>query len=223
MSIFYTEDATKPFLEPESVDLFITNPPFFGFNVESYGEASKQIHNAADISEFIDNLVLITLEMQRSLSKIGNILLILPNKPFVFEYLARVRASTELNIGQLLSWDLMRTSSEINNYSALVINLYKDAMIDPGNKIIQVSLQEKPDLSEFEHIAFPWDSLPKEIYSVLIEKFSSPGDVVCDIMGGTGSICLAAVDTNRKFIYNDVSSEQTELAIKRYEAYTKDK
>ena len=218
---FYTEDATKTFLSPSSVDLFITNPPFYGIHVDEYGSANKQMHNTETISEFIDNLVLATLEMQKALKPDGHILLILPNKPFIFEYIVRISGSSTLNFGQMLVWDLMKIESSIENYSALVLDLHDGGHIDPGNELLRFPLGDISDLGQFTDIGFPWDSLPMQVYAQLIEKFSKPGNVVADILGGTGSICLAAIDTNRKFIYNDVSDEQTAIAVKRYELYKK--
>jgi DNA modification methylase len=216
---FYTEDATRDFLEPSSVDLFITNPPFYGIHAAEYGNKEKQIHSSGGVDDFVDNLVDITLAMERALRQGGNILMILPNKPFIFDYITKLATRTSLNFGQLLVWDLLRDVSAIDNYSAVVVNLYSGDVVNSNNRIIKLPIAQDPLLSGLQPIGYIWDALPKEIYTLLIENYSNHGDTVADIMGGTGTICISAVDTGRKFIYNDVSKSQTDLAKTRHQLY----
>lgn len=58
---------------------------------------------------------------------------------------------------------------------------------------------------------------PIALYKKLIELSSSEGDLVADFMGGGGTIVAAAVETNRRSIYNDLSAEYVERAINRIE------
>jgi hypothetical protein len=49
----------KIFLEPGSVDLFLSHPPFIGKSVEEYGGDTKnQLQNTEDEEEFSDSMVL---------------------------------------------------------------------------------------------------------------------------------------------------------------------
>ena len=49
----------------------------------------------------------------------------------------------------------------------------------------------------------------------MITNYSKPGDVVCDLFGGSGTVCLVAMELDRKFIYNDVSEDRIVMAKKR--------
>jgi DNA modification methylase len=47
--------------------------------------------------------------------------------------------------------------------------------------------------------------------------FSKPGDTVADLLGGTGTMTIAAENTGRNSVYNDVSSVQVKIAKLRLE------
>ena len=46
----------------------------------------------------------------------------------------------------------------------------------------------------------------------MIGKYSKPGDVVADLMAGTGSVLGVAKRMGRETIYNDISKDQLKLA-----------
>ena len=56
---------------------------------------------------------------------------------------------------------------------------------------------------------------PKGIYNEIITNYSKPGDVVCDLFAGAGTVCLVAMELGRRFIYNDVSEDRLPMAKKR--------
>jgi adenine-specific DNA methylase len=68
------------------------------------------------------------------------------------------------------------------------------------------------ELNAMSHIAFVNDAIPEEICDIMINQFSRPGDVVADLLAGTGTVLKVAKKLNRQIIYNDVSEEQTKLA-----------
>jgi DNA modification methylase len=219
--MFHNEDAMTAFLNPGAVDLFITNPPFYGLHAEEYGSVSKQLHNTENISTYVDNLVTVTKNMEQALTDTGTILMILPNKNFIFEYIAKITSSTSLKFGQALFWDLNKPDSDAyatQNNSAIILNLYLGQEKIVPNNVIHVPLVVDETLASFSHLGHIHDALPTEIYTLLINLFSKKDDVVADILGGTGEICIAATETNRSFIYNDVSASQVELAKARYYA-----
>lgn len=56
---------------------------------------------------------------------------------------------------------------------------------------------------------------PKELYKKIIELSSKEGDLVADFMGGSGTIISAAIETNRRSIYNDSNKQYADLARER--------
>ena len=58
-------------------------------------------------------------------------------------------------------------------------------------------------------------TFPKEIPERCIEMASDVGDLVLDPFSGSGTVCIAALENNRKYLGVDVSEEYTNLASKR--------
>ena len=56
---------------------------------------------------------------------------------------------------------------------------------------------------------------PQDLVEILIENFSSEGDIVMDPMCGLGSTCVAAKKLNRSYIGIDISEEYCKLAKER--------
>ena len=56
---------------------------------------------------------------------------------------------------------------------------------------------------------------PVELPRRLIELYSFNGDIVMDPFMGSGSTCIAALDTNRRYLGIDIDQEYCELALNR--------
>ena len=56
---------------------------------------------------------------------------------------------------------------------------------------------------------------PPEVAEILITQSSQPGDVVCDPFMGSGSVGVAALRTQRRFLGNDLNAEAVKIAAKR--------
>ena len=63
---------------------------------------------------------------------------------------------------------------------------------------------------------------PVELPYRLIQLYSFKGDVVLDPFCGSGTTCLAALQTGRHYVGFDVSEEYVELARRRLEGYASD-
>lgn len=73
-------------------------------------------------------------------------------------------------------------------------------------------LEEK--YSQLGHVS---DALPVKVAEHYIKLLTAPGDTVANVLGGTGSVSVAAENTGRDSVYNDISYVQLTIAKKRME------
>ncbi|MFN7583830.1 MAG: DNA methyltransferase [bacterium] len=211
---FYCQDARKPFLEPDSVDLFLTHPPFLNRLVAEYGgDLSSQIQNSDTVENFAKSISDVVGNMETALRDSGAILLILPNTRTFFHIVKFIIQNTNLVINRDIIWNFEQ-SEYINELSGSEINhiLYITKNKDVTHQIKNLkSLVIDQNWTTFDN----FDSLPEKMIEELILVFSKEGDVVADPMGGTGTVAAVSLKNNRKAIYNDVSPLQVDLAKKR--------
>ena len=221
---FYCRDARENFLEPGSVDLFLSHPPFIGKSVEEYGgDTRNQLQNTEDEEEFSDSMVLFVKNMEMALKDSGAILLILPNLMSSFKTINKVMNETNLVVRRILVWNFgnsefvkYTSGNEINIIWYITKNkntVHSFENLD--SLVIDIDWTVGNNLDGYKHLGFINDSTPVGLYDVLINTFSNEGDVVADLMGGTGTASLSALKNNRKSIYNDSSPSQFNLAKKR--------
>ena len=214
--MFYNEDARDKFLEDNSVDLFIVNPPLFVDKIEDRygGDQSKQIKET-NTESYLKTIMGITKNLVDALKQTGSIILLMPNTELIFLYIERAIREFGLKLGITKIWDW-----EIGfDY---VVHLHK------GNPYINETYHSAPvikgpaeyesDLAEFSDIGNVSGATWETLYEILVKKHSREGDLVADIFGGTGTIAAVAKKTNRRFIYNDASSVQLQIAKARYES-----
>ena len=124
----------------------------------------------------------------------------------------------------MLIWNFEKTlfEEDPSNYKVnFILHLRKDANFQypieglPSLIINQDWLQSDKNISKYEDLGFVYDGFPVELSDLLIKAFTKEGDTVADIFGGTGTTAISALQNNRKAIYNDASSEQTEIAKNR--------
>lgn len=225
-NLIYNKDATEFFLEPKSVDLFLSHPPYFVSNKVHYGgDLTRQIQNN-EYDEYLQLFVNSLKHMSYALKDNGNILIILKNNSSSFDIIAKIK-ETDLYINKTIIWDY-RDSSFIND--GRVINGDEFALIIILNKINQQSSNyeklnnfiiqlpwntDKEDLEKYNNLGFVYDCFPESLSSILIDNYSKPGDAVADIFGGTGTAAVSSIKLNRKYVYNDISIEQYNIAQKR--------
>jgi DNA modification methylase len=217
---FYCKDARESFLDPGSVDLFLTHPPFLNRIPDAHGGDSKlQIQNANTPEDFSKALVECLKTMQIALKDSGAILLILPNTRVFFKIIKDIVQDTSLIIKRDIVWNFEKSKivngvisgNEINHILYITKN---EDTFHPVNKLSSFVIEEDWSVYYINEVSF-FDALPKKMIEKLISVFSEEGDTVADLMAGTGTVALCTVENNRKAIYNDVSPLQVDLAKKR--------
>lgn len=217
---YYTQDARMAFLAPESVDLFVTHPPYFNTHSEAYGNPEGQLQNTRDREIFISRIIDVIKHMEMALKPNGTILIILPTDSNVYKIIERINTETSLLYGPMFFWDFTNSphiKEVVGGENTIILNLHKGSQrtnteykLDSYTMVHPWTFSDK--LKSNTHVAFISDSAPEIIYEKLIGRYSWPGDVVADIMGGTGSALLVAKRMGREIVYNDISEEQTKLA-----------
>ena len=216
--VFYCEDARNPFLDPESIDLFITHPPFLNEVPEAYGgDLTLQIQNAANVEDYSNSLIRSIQSMSLALKDSGAILLILPNSHVSFKIIRDIIDQTSLIINRDIIWNFEK-SDFVKSASGNEIN---HILYITKNKEAKHNLKELYSFVINENWSFfalknsKFDSLPKNLVNILIRSFSNEGETVADLMAGTGTVAICSIENNRKAVYNDVSTLQSDLAKSR--------
>jgi DNA modification methylase len=196
------------------------NPPYYESPIEIYGGDSTQHINASNSNEeYLDRLLPLIKHAGLALAEDGSMFIMLPNDQYnvVLDFCNLVRKETSLKLGKFFIWDFSITPGfEIydGEKMGIIVHLHKGSPYVKTNFIKYVLPIPFifSHLEKYRHLGFVENGLPEELYEHFIELFSKPGDVVSDLVGGTGSIIIAAKNKGRKFIYNDISESQVEIA-----------
>ena len=228
---FITGNAKSLSLENNSVDLVVTQAPFYKVDFDRYGgDPEKQIGSEKNIKRYINSLVLATREMERVLKPTGSIFVVLSSmEPVASEYLLKVLKKTDLLLANApFIWDWsdenkQKVMGSIQFDYDLIFHFVKSPTLiysnpylvkkysDPIWKIPFLDISSKV-VKKLETVGFIGNSFTPEIPKRIIEMFSKPGALVLDPFGGSGTTACEAYLLNRKAISVDVSEEQTELA-----------
>ena len=78
-----------------------------------------------------------------------------------------------------------------------------------------------PDILESPRVfrGYPTEK-PVDISKILIEQSSVEGEIIVDPFCGSGSVGVAALDQNRRFIGNDIQDTAIELSLSRLEVFS---
>lgn len=224
--MFYNEDARKKFLEDNSVDLFIINPPMFVDKVyDRYGgDMSKQLKETT-LEGYVQAALDITKNLVDALKETGSIIFLMPNTELIFHYVKKALKQFSLQLGVTRIWSWEKGFDYI-------VHLHKGMPYEDNNQPLPFTIfgpaEYEENLARFKDMGDISGATWEELYKMLVLRYSREGDVVADIFGGTGTIAAVAKKTNRKFIYNDASSVQMEIAKARYNStvneryYTRD-
>jgi len=228
---FITGNAKDLGLESNSVDLVVTQAPFYKADFDRYGgDPEKQIGSEKNIKRYINSLVLSTKEMERVLKPTGSIFVVLSSmEPVASEYLLKVLKKTDLllaNAPFIWNWadeNKQKVMGSIQFDYDLIFHFVKSPTLIYSNPYLVKKYSEPIwnvpflDISskivkKLETVGFIGNSFSPEIPKRLIEMFSKPGALVLDPFGGSGTTACEAYLLNRKAISLDISEEQTELA-----------
>ncbi len=219
---YYTKDASEPFLAPESIDLFVTHPPYFNAYSDPHGKPEGQLQNASDRGYFVDQIIKIIKHMETALKPTGTIAIGFPTDENFYKIIERIGRETSLRFGPLFFWDYTETPGihEVTGVeNNIFLNLHKGKQqTNLDYKLDSYALKHPWSLSEelesYSHLSFIHNSSPEIVYERIIGRYSKEGDVVADLMAGTGSVLGVATKMGRNFVYNDISSDQLEMAKK---------
>lgn len=225
---FLNGDAMEEIIVDESINLFIMYPPYMGIDTNRYATPGKQINKVKNRKAFVKNLVNATGNAEKALKQHGNILMILPtNDPELLgEYVARLKKKTKMQINTTLIWSYHNDSDQRilpGSYCNIVhmskSNPRHDAsyLSENRNSVFHYDQDHEELFENYGEMGTVGDSQPVALTEHLIKMFSLEGDTVADLFGGTGTICIAAENTGRNSVYNDVSSIQLRIAKKRLE------
>ena len=217
---YYTRDASEPFLAPESVDLFLIHPPYFNGYSDPHGKPEGQLQNASDREYFINQMIKIIKNMEHALKPSGTIVVGMPTSQYMYKIIGKINTETNLQYGPLFFWDYTSTSALTENGDPgnnIFLNLHKgDQQVNKDYKLDSHTLVHpwilSDELTDLSHLGHTHNSAPEIVYERIIGRYSKPGDVVADIMGGTGLVLSIAKKMNRETVYNDISDSQLRLA-----------
>ena len=99
---FYTGDARSLNIKDLSIDLVVTQVPFYQTDFFNYGgDQSKQIGSEKNIKKYVNSLVLATKEMERVLKSTGSIVVVIPNEfEVASNYILKVLKKTNLHLSK---------------------------------------------------------------------------------------------------------------------------
>lgn len=207
--MFLNEDALDKILEDKSVDLFIMNPPLWidGSGERYGGDLSKQLREKT-YDGYIEKLLKITKNLDNALKDTGSLVMVMPNTQLVFGYISEVLKQTGLKLGVVRIWDWGAGMDYL-------VHFHKETPYINNSFKLENIIKESPAFEEVNKYSVLGDvsgAIPEKIYEIFISKYSKEGDIVADLFAGTGTVVAACLKTNRKFIYNDSSSVQLEIA-----------
>lgn len=219
---FYCEDAAEVFLEPESVKLFISHPPYpYAHVEENGGDPEKQMQKIESIEQYEERYLAAVKHMEHALEKNGSIFVAMLNHPMGLRLISKIQQETSLISQSIRIWDYSAQFEEEGNHTVLFLQLVKDTYEGDWNTVekqpfVMLNTWDEaiPELTGYAGYPLA-GTAPKNLYKKLIENYSSPGDVVADLFAGSGTVCLVAMELGRKFIYNDVSEDRIVMAKKR--------
>lgn len=220
MVMFFNEDAKSIFLNKESVNFFFINPSYFESNLEEYDDSTENHINFVNSpQEYVNNLIPVVKHIEHALAKNGSAFIMLPNDEYnvIIDFCNMALRETSLKLGKIFIWDFSSTANIEDLESekmGIIAHLHKGNFYVNKKKLEYVlKVPMTPNtLRKYENLGFVDNGLPVELYNKMIAAFSKPGDTVCDLFAGTGTIIESAVKLGRNFIYNDISQSQLEIA-----------
>jgi len=227
---FLNGDAMKEIIKDESVELFMMWPPYMGMSTGRYGHTAGQLNGAADTILFAKRLAKIAKNCEKALKDTGNLLYILPVtdlslRGYVHKYISK-KTNLQFN-GNLIWYYRMEEGNapdKINQdycdilwYSKGKPRVDYKYLVDNLEEVIRIPLKPMELVEDYGKLGEVHDSLPIELAEHLIKLFTAEGDTVANILSGTGTTSIAAENTGRDSIYNDISYVQLTIAKKRME------
>lgn len=205
------------------------NPPYLGADLKKFGgDPSEYITFADSNDKYVSNMIPLVKHIEHSLKNTGSAFIMLRNdaNSGIFKFLNMVTANSELKVGKFFIWNFSN-STKVDNLSsdqiAIILHLHKgnpfvknsssNPFIENKNIKYMLDIEFDPsEVAEYADIGYIDAALPEKLYEYFIDTFSKSGDMVADIVGGTGTIIGPAIRLGRNFVYNDLSASQYAIA-----------
>jgi len=186
----YNCDFRKLEIEPESIDLILTDPPYPKEFLPLWGDLAKFAKE-----KLKDHGYLIAYSGQYHMPEVINYLI--SELDYVWTFCLYHVGNTRI----------------VNNVN--VMCRWKPILIfQKGRTKFKQTIQDYIEFDRREKTHHDWQQGLPAIQK-FIEHFTNPGDVVCDPFSGSGTVALACKNTGRSFIGSEIDTESYNVARRR--------
>ena len=201
-------------LPKDSVDLFITDPPYESLEKHRSVGTTTRLKNSKSSSnkwfEIFPNsrFEALLTEVYRVLKKNSHFYLFCDQETAFA--IKPIGEEVGFKFWKPIVWDKKKIGMGYHYRARYEFILF----FEKGKrKLNDLSI---PDILEVDriHRGYPTEK-PVELSEILIRQSSQEGEVVCDSFMGSGSVGCAAINLGRSFIGSDLSEEAYELSLER--------
>lgn len=186
----YNCDFRKLEIEPESIDLILTDPPYPKEFLPLWGDLAKFAKE-----KLKDHGYLIAYSGQYHMPEVINYLI--SELDYVWTFCLYHAGNTKI----------------VNNVN--VMCRWKPILIfQKGRSRFKQTIQDYIDFDRKEKAHHDWQQGLPAIQK-FIEHFTNPGGIVCDPFSGSGTVALACKNTGRSFIGSEIDTESYNVARRR--------
>jgi len=186
----YNCDFRELDIEPNSIDLILTDPPYPKEYLPLWGDLAKFAKE-----KLKDHGYLIAYSGQYHMPEVINYLI--SELDYIWTFCLYHVGNTRI----------------VNNVN--VMCRWKPILIfQKGRSRFKQTIQDYIDFDRKEKAHHDWQQGLPAIQK-FIEHFTNPGDVVCDPFSGSGTTALACKNTGRSFIGSEIDTEAYNSAIRR--------
>ena len=186
----YNCDFRELDIEPNSIDLILTDPPYPKEYLPLWGDLAKFAKE-----KLKDHGYLIAYSGQYHMPEVINYLI--SELDYIWTFCLYHVGNTQI----------------VNNVN--VMCRWKPILIfQKGRTKFKQTIQDYVELDQREKTHHDWQQGLPAIQK-FIEHFTNPGDVVCDPFSGSGTTALACKNTGRSFIGSEIDTEAYNSAIRR--------
>jgi DNA modification methylase len=245
--VYFTSSEDLSFLPPESVDFFMTSPPYW--NLKDYGHPEEI--GPGEYEQYLDRLNTVWSECYRLATSDAAFVLNIGNRrhkkhyyPIGLDIASRMKGWV---LWDILIWYVPNALPQPNHYiERLFDNKFefllvftkdgatdyefhkprvpqKYAVADPrahkknergrcvGN-VVRVPAYRPPNVKQLGyHVA----AYPEELVALMLESFTSPGDVVLDPFVGSGTTLKVSRGMGRRGTGIEINQDYSELIKRR--------
>jgi len=186
----YNCDFRELDIEPNSIDLILTDPPYPKEYLPLWGDLAKFAKE-----KLKDHGYLIAYSGQYHMPEVINYLI--SELDYIWTFCLYHVGNTQI----------------VNNVN--VMCRWKPILIfQKGRTKFKQTIQDYVESDQREKTHHDWQQGLPAIQK-FIEHFTNPGDVVCDPFSGSGTTALACKNTGRSFIGSEIDTEAYNSAIRR--------